>query len=306
MSHAIDMMSEMTATAALERLAHDASQARIIAAVERSGAVIVEEFVAPDRLARLQEELVPLVAARPSGTWSHPKDGPAGESFAGAKTKRIGGVAAKSSAFHGLMTDHRLLALADHFLLPSCAAYRIHGTQIMAVGPGETDQLLHRDETDWPHFPPPKPHLTVSAMVALSDFTAANGATRLVPGSNHWPDDREPVAGEIVQAAMPAGSALIYDGKVLHGAGANRSETWRIGLWFAYALGWLRQYENQMLACPPEFAAAMPVDVRRLLGYELHDPRPLKGGVLGGIDVGNPARRDPEQLFDQGRGGERS
>jgi len=306
MSHTIDSRIETGAQAALERLPRDAAVAEIIGAVERAGAVIVEDLVAPDRLAKLQDELVPLIAARPSGTWSHPKDGPAGESFAGAKTKRIGGVAAKSAAFHGLMTDARLLALADHFLLPACATYRIHGTQIMAVGPGETNQPLHRDETDWPHFPPPKPHLTVGAMVALTDFTAENGATRLVPGSNHWPDEG-PVAKEVVvQAAMPAGSALIYDGKVIHGAGANRTTGWRIGLWFAYALGWLRQYENQVLSCPPDVAATMPADVRRLLGYDLHDPRPRKGGVLGGIDVGNPVRRDPEQLFESGQLGVRS
>ena len=297
-----EAMAETSGEATLERLPHDVSVAQIKVGVERSGAVIVEGFIPPGLLAGLQNELVPLVAARPSGTWSHPKDGPAGGSFAGAKTKRIGGIAAKSAAFHDMMTDTRMLALADHFLLPHCAAYRIHGTQLMAVGPGESDQLLHRDETDWPHFPPPKPHLTVGAMLALSDFTEANGATRVAPGSNHWPQDRQPEAHEIVQAAMPAGSALIYDGKVLHGAGANQSQTWRIGLWFAYALGWLRQYENQLLACPPDTARTMPVDVRRLLGYELHDSRPGQGGV----DAGDPARRDPEQLFDGGQAGESS
>jgi ectoine hydroxylase-related dioxygenase (phytanoyl-CoA dioxygenase family) len=282
----------------LVRLPAPASAEAIAAAVERDGAAIVEGFVAPALLERLRSELLPLVAERPLGAWRHPKDEAAGGSFAGRATKRIGGVIAKSHAFRELVVDPRLLALADRFLLPSCAAYRIHGTQVMAVGPGEEPQLLHRDETDWPHFPTPKPHLTVGAMVALTEFTAENGATRVVPGSQAR-DDTTPVPErELATAAMAAGSALVYDGKVLHGAGANRTPSeWRIGLWFAYALGWLRQYENQVLACPPEVARTLPADVARLLGYALHDPWPVQGGVLGGIDTGRPGERDPMLLF---------
>jgi ectoine hydroxylase-related dioxygenase (phytanoyl-CoA dioxygenase family) len=164
----------------------------------------------------------------------------------------------------------------------------------MAVGPGETAQLLHRDETDWPHFPKPKPHLTVGAMVALSPFTAENGATRVVPGSQGRENADDIADDEIVQAIMPAGSALVYDGKVLHGAGANHTASeWRIGLWFAYGLGWLRQYENQVLACPPEVARGLSPEVQRLIGYALHDPWPVQGGVLGGVDTGHPGERDP-------------
>jgi len=282
----------------LVRLPADAPADAIVAAVERDGAVIVEGFVAPDLLGRLQAELLPLVAARPLGAWKHPKDDAAGGSFAGRATKRIGGIVAKSRAFHELVLDPRLIALADAFLLPSCAAYRIHGTQLMAVGPGEKDQLLHRDETDWPHFPKPRPQLTVGAMVALADFTAENGATRVVPGSQEREDAGDVAESEIVQAVMAAGSALIYDGKVLHGAGANRTASdWRIGLWFAYGLGWLRQYESQVLACPPEIARTLPEPVARLAGYALHDPWPVQGGVLGGVDTGRPGERDPLALL---------
>jgi len=284
----------MTAPRPLERLPRDADAEAIAVLVARDGAVVVEGFVAPEVLVRLQAELLPLVEARPTGAWAHPKDDAAGGSFAGRLTKRIGGLVAKSPAFRELVLDPRLLALADRFLLPSCASYRIYGTQLMAVGPGEAAQLLHRDETDWPHFPAPRPHLTVGAMVALTDFTAANGATRVIPGSQGRPDAGTIGEAEIVQASMPAGSALIYDGKVLHGAGANQTaDQWRVGLWFAYALGWLRQYENQVLSCPPELAGTLPEALARLVGYGLHDPRPVEGGVLGGVDTGRAGERDP-------------
>jgi phytanoyl-CoA dioxygenase PhyH len=282
----------------MKRRGAGAAAADVIQDVARDGAVIVDGFVEAGLLARLQAELLPHVDARGIGSWTHPKDATTGGSFAGKLTKRVGGLVAKSPAFRELIVDPRLLDLADHFLLPTCATYRLHGTQLMAVGPGEGDQVLHRDETDWPHFPSPKPHLTVSAMIALTDFTLANGATRVVPGSQLLSDLRDFHAGEVVPAVMPAGSALVYDGKVLHGAGANRTKgEWRVGLWFAYALGWLRQYENQVLMCPPAIAAAMPTPVARLLGYALHDPRPVEGGVLGGVDTGRPGERDPLLLL---------
>ena len=34
-----------------------------------------------------------------------------------------------------------------------------------------------------------------------------------------------------------------------------------------YTLSWLRQEENQYLACPPEVARELPEDVARLAGY---------------------------------------
>ena len=47
--------------------------------------------------------------------------------------------------------------------------------------------------------------VTISCMFALSDFTAANGATVVVPGSHLWEDySRTPDAakGEVAQAVM--------------------------------------------------------------------------------------------------------
>ena len=82
-------------------------------------------------------------------------------------------------------------------------------------------------------------------MVALSDFTAANGATRVVPGSHLWPAGREPAPEEILQAEMPAGAALFYLGSTVHGGGANRTaREARRGMFVGYVVGWLRTEEN--------------------------------------------------------------
>ena len=68
---------------------------------------------------------------------------------------------------------------------------------------------------------------------------------------------------------MTAGSVLIYSGSVFHGGGSNKSQQDRIGINITYALGWLRQEENQYLSCPPELAKALSPTLQELAGYAM-------------------------------------
>ena len=67
---------------------------------------------------------------------------------------------------------------------------------------------------------------------------------------------------------MPRGSVLFYDGKVLHGGGANTSDGQRQGINITYAVGWVRQEENQFLACPPDIARTLDDDLLKMMGYQ--------------------------------------
>lgn len=103
---------------------------------------------------------------------------------------------------------------------------------------------------------------------AMTDFTAENGGTRVVVGSNakedrlsFGPDDTEP-------AEMARGSVLCYSGSVYHGGGANRSAATRLGLNITYNVAWLRQEENQYLSVPRQVAETLPTDLLRLMGYD--------------------------------------
>jgi ectoine hydroxylase-related dioxygenase (phytanoyl-CoA dioxygenase family) len=81
-------------------------------------------------------------------------------------------------------------------------------------------------------------------------------------------DDDAASAVEVAQAEMPRGSVLFYDGKVLHGGGANASDSVRMGVNVTYAVGWVRQEENQYLACPAEVARTLDDDLLRMMGYQ--------------------------------------
>ncbi len=150
--------------------------------------------------------------------------------------------------------------------------------------------MLHRDEVNWPHFPWGGPELTVSSMFALTDFTEENGATVVAPGSHRWTEiEREPEPEELTQAVMKAGSVLLYTGKVIHGAGANRTtDTCRRGMHVSYVVGWLRPEEHHAMAVPLELARQMPERAQQLLGYRSYHPSKF-GGRLGLVDYEDAA-----------------
>ena len=119
-------------------------------------------------------------------------------------------------------------------------------------------------------------------MWAVSDFTADNGATRVVSGSHRWERTRNASDGEIAIAEMEKGSLLLHLGSVLHGGGANESNRVRLGATLDYALGWLRQVENQYLIAAPDLARTFSPELQDLLGYAVH------GRIVGECDLADP------------------
>lgn len=243
---------------ALEHLPADAPIERIMAVLERDGALILDDMLSRDALAGLVAELRPYVEATKPGR----------DVFSGFLTTRTGALVARSPLTRELVLDPRVRAICDAVLLPSCQRYQLHLTQVIRIMPGQPAQAIHRDRWAWgKHLKGVEPQL--NTIWALTDFTAANGATQVVPGSIGWPDDRVAQPHEIARAEMRAGSVLVYTGTVFHGGGANESQADRWGLNITYALGWLRQEENQYLACPPEIARTLDPELQALVGYAM-------------------------------------
>jgi len=126
--------------------------------------------------------------------------------------------------------------------------------------------------------------IVCNTMWAITDFTADNGATRLLPGSHR--DERAPVPGEevegVIAAEMPRGSVLVYNGSLWHGGGANRTGERRVGVAMNYCAGWVRQQENQQLGIPVETARGFSPRLRKLVGYGIYK------GLIGHIDKCSP------------------
>jgi len=282
-------------TATLARLNAKDSLDAIEQALKDDGGVIVEGFLAPEVIARIKEE-VAGARARANPGMRHLN--PAIQFFYGDKTRHVNGMAAQSRTFATEVMIHPVyLALCDRILLPSCARYQLNLGHLIDRGPGAQNQLLHRDELVWVHLPQPHAEIQLASMIALEDFRVENGATRIVPGSHCWPRARQPEPQEIADAVMPAGSAVIYLGSTIHGAGANSTPSeWRPGLHVSYVLGWLRTEENNYLAVPPEIARTLPRAAQEVLGYAVHDAIASAGGYLGMVGL-----RDPVDLMAEGK-----
>ncbi|HWD55299.1 MAG TPA: phytanoyl-CoA dioxygenase family protein [Acidimicrobiales bacterium] len=242
----------------ITRLRADAGTDEVAAIVGRDGAVIVEGVADAGLLERIEAELAPFLDATPTG----PDD------FSGQLTRRTGSLLARSPACRDLVMHPLALGAARAFL-GHATNIQLHLTQAIAIGAGETAQPIHRDQWAFDFFPFPAGYeVQCNTIWALTDFTEANGATRVVLGSNAQDDRLAFGPADTEPAEMTRGSVLLYSGSVYHGGGANDSAGTRIGLNITYAVAWLRQEENQYLSVPREVAETLPVDLLRLMGYD--------------------------------------
>jgi ectoine hydroxylase-related dioxygenase (phytanoyl-CoA dioxygenase family) len=282
-------------SASVPHFAATAPPEQIVAGLSEYGAVIVEGVLAPDLLARFNEEIDPILAqVNPDRAYLNP----AIDYFYGKCVRQITGVAARSRVFgeeilcHPFYTD-----ICDAILGPNCSRYQLNVAQVMDRGPGAEQQFLHRDEDVWVHLPRPHAEVQLASVIALVDFSAEIGATVVVPGSHRWEREREPQADELAWAEMPAGSAVVYLGSTIHAGGHNSStDRWRRGMHMSFVVGWLRTEDNNYLSTPLEVARTLPRRSQELLGYAAHDAIASGGGYLGTVDL-----LDPIDLLAQGK-----
>jgi hypothetical protein len=295
---------ESQAGATLEHLPATSSVDDVHAVLQEDGAVIIDGLLPAEVVTAVNAEVESEVRrSDPDAEWFNDIM----KAFHGPNTRAVSGVPGISPTFATEVMCHPLLlGVCDRVLLPSCARYQLNLGQILQRGPGSPDQLLHRDELVWADVPRPAPELQLAAVIAFVDFTAENGATRVVPGSHRW-DDRNlvpieqvlrppPEADGVARAVMPAGSAVVYLGGTIHGAGANTTvDEQRRGAHLSYCLGWLRTEENNYLSIPPRLASRLPRQAQELIGYAIHDGIPRGGGYLGMV-----AGQDPVELLNRG------
>jgi ectoine hydroxylase-related dioxygenase (phytanoyl-CoA dioxygenase family) len=240
--------------------------------VDECGYAIVADILDPATCARLVDE-VDRVEREGSIDYGH-------NDFEGHRTRRIFNLIAHGPPFRELVINEVMLDLMDALLGDD---FLLSGTTSMHISPGETHQLLHADDG---MISLPRPHVATLATTlwALCDFTADNGATRLVPGSHRL--EAMPRPGEVhesIAAEMPAGSALVLHGSTWHGGGANRTaDVERYGLSIQYVAGWCRQQQNLMLGTSKALAATYPRRLQELIGYSMYR------NVMGHVEREHP------------------
>lgn len=210
---------------------------------------------------------------------------PANNAFEGTKTYRVYNLLAHGALWQQVPVHDAILPLVERVLDPGCL---VSSLSSIGIDPGEIAQPIHADDQ---LMPLAKPHVATvcNTMWALTDFTEANGATRVIPGSHLR--DSSPEYGrpyDSIPAEMKRGSVLVWHGSLWHGGGANRTDERRIGIAMNYCAGFIRQQENQQLGIPREIARTFSPRLRELVGY----------GVYSGL-IGHVEKRSPADLLDE-------
>jgi len=243
----------------IKHLPVSASPDEICATLADDGCVVVDRVVAPEVMDEVAQELRPFTDATPIGA----------DDFSGRRTRRTGGLIARSAKSRDLVMNPTVLGAVGK-MLGHATSFQLHLTQIISIGPGEPAQTIHRDQWAFDFFPFPRGYeVQCNTIWAMTDFTEQNGATRVIPGSNRFDDRLRFTEADTEPAEMTKGSVLFYTGSIYHGGGANRSNDIRTGINITYNVSWLRQEENQYLSVPLQIAGTLPVDLLRLMGYRL-------------------------------------
>jgi len=111
----------------------------------------------------------------------------------------------------------------------------------------------------------------------LDDFTATNGATRMIPGSNRWgrrpqdvlADPSAPHPDEILLTGS-AGSVAVMNAHMWHGGTANTTAAPRLAMHGFYCRRDKPQQQYQKRLVRPEVQATLDAGVRKILA--LDDP----------------------------------
>lgn len=238
------------------------------------GYTIVEDAVAPDLIDEIVETLERLERDLDIR--------PARNAFEGTRTYRAYNLLAHDPVFRAVPVHSSVLPIVEGVLDEGCL---ISSLSSIAIGPDEVPQPIHADDQIMP-LPKPHPATVCNSMWALTDFTEANGATRIIPGSHL--SERSPDFGtpyDSIPAEMARGSVLVWHGSLWHGGGANTTHQRRVGLAMNYCAGWVRQQENQQLGIPLDVLRTFSPRLRQLCGLGVYR------GLIGHID-----RQDPAQV----------
>ncbi|CAJ2507023.1 Uu.00g082090.m01.CDS01 [Anthostomella pinea] len=259
-----------TPTPKLQHVQASEGRDAVLSAMRADGAVIIKGLFTEDQVVRLNAEVQPAI--NQLGAGSKHAEGWVKE-FHGENTKRLNNVVSLSPTFRHEMLESELIhQLCEAVYLEDAGGYWMNSAQVIDIGPGSAAQPLHRDQWQFPIFTragPGAPEASVNFVVALSEFTVDNGATRVIPGSHAWADlGDNGTPADTVPAEMEHGDACFISGKVVHGGGANVTEDrTRRAITLVFQCSYLTPEEAYPFLVDAEVARSLSPRGQRMIGF---------------------------------------
>ena len=264
--------------------------------LDEYGVCIVKDAFSPEEVDVIDKRLKEQFAGEEKykvGTKSRGDEGYGVKSSNEEKVSRlVWNLINKGDCFIPLIDHPKLFPLVNHIIgehvvLCSMGAHM--------NGSGNERMPLHMDQ--WPLVPHPLDFpVMANTMVLVTDNSPDNGGTRLIPGSHKWPkiDYKKANSSKYQDMAKsitaPKGSAIVWEGRVWHGNGLNRSGEVRSNISIAYLQSWIRPQENSQYSVREGVLEKLTEKQKEVLGFS-----PF--GTLGGHDGSSVSRAE----FDRNR-----
>ncbi len=249
-----------------------------IARIKEAGYTVLPNLISDDLVSQIRAELSPYLQKQLMGR----------NNFEGFASERVYALLDKAPAVAQLVEHDTIIEILDQLL---DSTYLLSANLAINVHPGETPQPFHADHASLPDQDRTFTN-GISVIWALDEFNTTNGATEVIPRSHLWPAADIATDAEVVKVEMPAGSAVVFHGSLLHRGGENTSSSSRLAITPQYCQPWLRQLENMVLAVPPASAARYSDRIQALLGYSIREP-----GFMGYVDGMHPRRLIDERYL---------
>ena len=275
-------------------LTEDLDEAK--AHIDEYGIALVANALSPDEVATIDARLGEQVAGERKLGVANLSRGDEGFGERPAPEERVScllwNLVNKGDCFLPLIDHPKCLPLVQHIL----GKRVLLGSFGAHMNGHDNEQIpLHQDQ--WPLIPH---HLDFCAFTntlwLITPNSPENGGTRMVPGSHEWPpvDPRwmNSKAGQALARSVtaPAGTLIVYDGRIWHGNGLNRSGAVRSNIAIPYAQPWVRPQENHQYSLREEVFEKLTPLQRKILGFGHF-------GTLGGHDGSSVS----PSLFDRHR-----
>lgn len=175
---------------------------------------------------------------------------------------------ARAAVFRAIAVQPLVLATIEGLIGSDCI---LSSCNLGVRRPGGDRQGMHRDTGIWgPSMPLLDIPVGIQTAWCLDDFTLANGATHIQPGSHRRAEATPDDAG--IQVEVPAGSIIAFDARCFHAGGANRTDRVRRAVLTLYIRSWLKPQTDHKRSFPQELIADADPVLLRLLGFQRQSP----------------------------------
>jgi ectoine hydroxylase-related dioxygenase (phytanoyl-CoA dioxygenase family) len=227
--------------------------------LDELGYLVLPGFVSPAMLAELRDRVETL--------WTQEGNAAGSEFRYEAGTRRLANLVDKGAIFAELVAMPKILECIEHVIGPD---YKLSSLNARSANPNNAEsQPWHADTGA---IADERGYSVCNSLWMLDDFTADNGATRMIPRSHTWrrlpePGNTRSLPHEELVTGH-AGTVVIMNAHMWHGGTANRTDRCRRALHAFYTRNDKPQQQYQKALLRPETVAALTPLQRRVLAID--------------------------------------